>query len=585
MDMIENASEISQGKFQWKKLKQPDDQDAKGLLERFPKLHPVLAKMLLARGLSSTDEIKSFFSTDLDAMVAASRMKDLEEASQRLAKAIHNHQRIRLYGDYDVDGTTSVAMMSLFLDLFDANYDFYIPDRYKEGYGVSDLGVEDAINNEVELLITLDCGINAISQVQKLKENGTAVIICDHHQPGEQLPLATAIVNHKREDCPNEEQILCGCGVALMLILETLNILGHDIDLDPFYELAAIATCSDIVPIKGSNRAIVARGLEIISKNPSPGVAQLLRRGGFKGGAVSVTDIVFKIAPRINAAGRMEHARLGVELLRCTDAGAAEALADRIEKLNVARKERDVIITQEAHEVMLKEDPDLHKSTTVVAKKDWHKGLIGIVASRLMETAYRPTIVLTEVDGVLTGSARSTPDFNLHEALGECREYLIKFGGHAAAAGLSLAPENLDAFKAAFEEVAKTRLGSEKKLPQLDIALSVDLNDWHNEGYQDFYNQLNRFRPFGPENLQPVFSTKKCIAKHVKVVGGSHLKFSVFQENHSSGIPVIAFGFGDLFDHLIKGTSFEMAYTIDENQWNGMRSIQLVAKDFKISHS
>ena len=582
--LVNKESELERKKFTWTKLGAPNRERVRALHAKFPRLHPVLAELLIARGLNSGEEIAAYFSTDIGALQGGTKMKDLEKATDRLIVALQENKKIRLYGDYDVDGTTSVAMMSLFLENLDADFDHYIPDRYQEGYGVSDAGIDDAIRSEVNLFITLDCGIRAVEKIERLKESGIDTIICDHHETGETVPPAFAILNHKQKDCPYEEKILCGCGVALALIKEVVQRLEiEDFNFDRFYELAAIATCSDIVPLKGVNRAIVAKGLEVISRNPGYGVSALLGNAGHSGGAIQVSDVVFKIAPRINAAGRMDHADIGVKLLRANSQEEANELAEVIEKLNISRKERDIIITEEALELMFSEDPELENAATIVAKESWHKGLVGIVASRLMETCYRPTIVLTETDGWLSGSARSTSDFNLHEALTACSEHLEKYGGHAAAAGLTLKKENLDRFKSDFEAYAKRVLGTERIYPAIEIALELNFEDWHNADYQEFYIQLNRFRPYGPENLPPVFATPHCRARNAKVVGGKHLKFTVHQDGKDEReLPVIAFGFADKFDHLASGGAFELAYSIEENVWKDRRTLQLVAKDIKI---
>ena len=581
--MITKESEHKSMGFTWKKLNAPNRENVSNLLTNFRGLHPVLAELLVAKGLKSGDEIGAYFSTDMTGLQGKTKMKDLEKAADRLIVALQGNEKIRLYGDYDVDGTTSVAMMSLFLENIDADFDHYIPDRYGEGYGVSDVGIDDAIESEIDLFITLDCGIRAVEKIARLNESGIDTIICDHHETGDVVPPAFAILNHKQKECPYEEKILCGCGVALALIKEVVQKLEiENFDFDRFYEMAAIATCSDIVPLRGVNRAIVAKGLEVISRNPGYGVSALLSKSGHSGGVVQVSDVVFKIAPRINAAGRMAHADVGVKLLRSQNEEEAIDLADQIEKLNISRKERDTIITQEALELMLSDDPELENASTIVAKESWHKGLVGIVASRLMETCYRPTIVLTENDGWLSGSARSTPSFNLHEALTACSTHLEKYGGHAAAAGLTLRKENLSQFKSDFEAYAKEVLGTDRNYPTIEIALEVDFEDWHNENYQNFYLQLNRFRPYGPENLPPVFATAHCRARNVKVVGGKHLKFTVRQDGKNDrDLPVIAFGFAEKFDHLASGGAFELAYSIEENVWKDRRTLQLNAKDIK----
>jgi len=569
-------------KFNWVNEYIDENDALPNLLKRYPKLHSVLAKVLISKGLSSEENVQSYFSNDLMDYLPLCRLKDLHKGANKLQQAVETKQKIRLYGDYDVDGTSSVAMLKLFLEKVNADFDFYIPDRYEEGYGISEAGVQDAISNKVELFISLDCGIRAVDRVAELSAKGIDTIICDHHEPGAVLPAAYAIINHKQIDCTSKNKILCGCGVALVLLFEVIELMNLDIDIDQFIELAAIATCADIVSIRDENRAIVAKGLEVISKGSNIGIKALLRKGGFKEGSVRVSDVVFKIAPRINAAGRMDNAKLAVELLTAKSEDEANLLADRIEQLNTARKERDVIITQEAHEMLLAEDPDLELSSTVLAKPNWHKGLVGIVASRLMETAYRPTIILTEIEGVLTGSARSTPDLDVYQALLSCKDYLIKFGGHSAAAGLTVSVDNFRLFKSAFEKHVKGLLGEGCKQPVLQISLITNFNEWHNVEYQQFYAQLNRLRPYGPGNRQPVFQTSRCIARRVSIVGSEHLRFSVSQANENlRDLPVIAFGFAHLYDHFSAGHEFDMAYTIEENVWNGRRSIQLVAKDFK----
>ncbi|MEM9051707.1 MAG: single-stranded-DNA-specific exonuclease RecJ [Bacteroidota bacterium] len=582
--MIEKPDLKRSSKFNWNYQKHFDEQDVRRLIIEYPKLHPAVAKVLASKRLISADSIQKYFSSDLEEQVAGLEMKDLEKSAERLITAISDNEKIRLYGDYDVDGTASVAMMSRFLESIGANFDFYIPDRYTEGYGISEKGVDLAIEDRIGLLISLDCGIRAVAKVDRLRTNQIDVIICDHHEPGSVVPPAFSIINHKQQDCENETKILCGCGVALMLLFKVVELMDLNMDIDPYLELAAIATCADIVPIKAENRAIVARGLEVISRKPSPGIQALLRNGGFKKGPVRVSDVVFKIAPRINAAGRMDHASLGVSLLTSNDVNEAEEIADHIEKLNVARKERDAIITAEAREMLFQDDPELERSSTILAKENWHKGLVGIVASRIMEIAYRPTIILTEVDGLLTGSARSTSSFDLHKALTACSEHLTKFGGHAAAAGLTLDAKNYESFKNSFEAYAQGVGGKGFKTPELEITLDVDFDHWHGEDYQNFYSQLNRLRPYGPDNRQPVFSTANCIASNVKVVGSDHLRFFVSQaEGKKRDLPVIAFGFANHYEVLAAGQEFELAYTIEENLWNGKRSLQLVAKDFKIS--
>lgn len=565
----------------WVYTQKPSANDVDILCREFGRLHRVVAALMVARGLKERDDIARYFSTDLKNLKTAGKLLGRDIAANRILKAIGKGEKIRLYGDYDVDGTSSVAMMSIFLRNMGADFDHYIPDRYHEGYGLSEEGVRLAVRDEVDLLITLDCGIRAVERIESLKSAGIDTIVCDHHEPGPQLPPAFAILNPKQKACTYAGKELCGCGVGLVLILEMLENSGQTMNLNPFYELAAIATCSDIVPLIGVNRSIVAKGLEVLSTSPSYGVKAVLEAAGHKTRAVNVSDIVFKIAPRINAAGRMEHADLGVKLLTAKTAEDAKHWASELEKANVSRKDLDKSITEEALEMMLEEDPEAKRYTTVLNNEGWHKGLVGIVASRLMERVYRPTVVLTETDGLLTGSARSLEGFNLHENLTQCDELLERYGGHAAAAGLTLKKENLPEFKERFESLASQQILSKERRPRLDIDLMVDFAEWHNEDYLDFYNQINRFRPYGPSNLPPVFATSNCLADRVAVAGKEHLRFEVFQPGNPNRLPAIAFRQAAKYDELASGSSFEIAYTIDENNWKGSRKLQLVVKDIK----
>jgi len=568
--------------YQWRYADTPAPREVDGLLDRYGKLHPVIAKLLVSKGLVDEESITAFFSTSLSTLKKAGKMHGQTKAAERLIEAINKREKIRLYGDYDVDGTSSVALMSAFLHEAGARFDYYIPDRYAEGYGLSEAGIASAEKCEVDLLITLDCGIRAVEGITKLKDAGIETIVCDHHETGDVLPPAFAILNPKQDACSYSGKELCGCGVALILVLEVLEITGWDFDSDRYFELAAIATCSDIVPITGVNRAIVNKGLEVISNNPGHGVKALLDLSNHSGRAVSVSDVVFKIAPRINAAGRMDHAGLGVELFTSPSMEEAYERAENLEKLNAARKDLDKRITEEAMDVMVEGDPDRRRFTTVVAKAGWHKGVIGIVASRLMEVYHRPTVVLTEADRLYTGSARSVDGFNLHEVLEECSDLLVKFGGHAAAAGLTLKPENLSGFMDRFESIGARELKGSEGQPELDVSLVTPFEEWHNDGYLDFYRQLLRFKPFGPSNLPPVFATEGCLADQVKIVGKDHLKFSVYCPGNPNRLQAIAFNQADKYEDLASGTPFSLAYVIGENTWNGTRSLQLEVKDIKI---
>ncbi len=579
----ENVREPFSTRFEWIEPNSPSTSLVHELCERFSNLHPVIASLLVAKGLTNGSEIQDYFSTDLSRISNAGYLKDLEIATDILEEAVRNKNHIRLYGDYDVDGVSSVAMMYLFLKKLGANVDYYIPDRYNEGYGLSERGVEAADADGVSLLITLDCGIRAIEGIDRLSQSKIKTIICDHHEAGRTLPKANAILNPKQEDCSFKDKVLCGCGVALMLIRSIaprFNVVEKD--LDSSFEFAAIATCCDIVPMIGVNRAIVSKGLSVLSNSKNAGIKALLKTAGQSSTPLNVSDVVFKVGPRINAAGRLEHAKHAVELLTEENTERAQERADHIEVLNNERKHLDKKITEAALLKVREEEGSENHSATIVADSSWHKGVIGIVASRLMEVYHRPTIVFSEKEGVFTGSARSVEGFNISHALNRLTTYLVRHGGHSAAAGLTLESNNFEAFKLAFRKIASEEIERKELKPKLNLALSLDFCDWYSDNYPEFFAQLNKFRPFGPDNLPPIFSTPHCRAKEVYPVGDNHLKMKVFQDGKpSSLLPVIAFGFADHIKAISRGIPFELAYTIEENNWKGKRTIQLVAKDLR----
>ena len=577
-------SNLISSELKWVLAPSADESEVGKLQKDIQNLHPVVAQLLVQRGLFSFDLVRDFFTSDLKTIDSYGELKDCEKASNRLLEAIQNKEKILIYGDYDVDGSSSVSMLFLYLKSIGADVSYYIPDRYAEGYGVSSKGVDFALSEKVDLLITVDCGINAVRELDRASLGGIDVVICDHHLPGKALPDVFAILNPQQADCYFEGKELCGCGVALILLKSLSRKLNQPDKWKDYLDLAAIATCCDIVPLTGINRLIVSAGLEKINTDRSVGIKALLKTAGYDG-SLTVSDVVFKIGPRINAAGRLKHARLAVHLLTAENMETALEFASEIEALNLKRRSMDKEVTESAIAQMHEADPDLIRKATVVHSADWHKGIIGIVASRLIEKCYRPTIVLTEVDGMLTGSARSISGIQLYDALATCSEHLEKFGGHSAAAGLSLKAEALDDFKAAFEAAIAEHIPGDKREPELNIDLEVDFSDWYNDKFQLFFGQLNRCRPFGPSNMPPIFTTTDCKASFPKVVGKDHLKFDVFQEHDPQRkLPVIAFRMAHLFDDLASGKPFKLAYSIEEQVWRGKSSIQLEAKGLQISN-
>ena len=576
-------SDLTVSQLKWIITKKPDAKTVYKLISEIENLHPVVAQLLAQRGYLTYDSVRNFFESDLKTIDSYGELKDCEKAAERLLEAVRSNQKILIYGDYDVDGTSSVSMMVLFLKSIGANVSFYIPDRYAEGYGVSETGIDHALAGKYDLMITVDCGINAISQLERAEHKGVDIVICDHHIPGNSLPNVFAILNPQQVDCTFRGKELCGCGVALMLLKALSRKLNKPEEWKKYLDLAAIATCSDIVPLTGINRLIVAAGIEQINKNRSIGIAALLKSAQYEED-LNVGDVVFKIAPRVNAAGRLEHAKLAVELLISNNPEEAGDLAAEMEALNIKRRTMDKAVTEAAVAQMYSADPELEQKATIVHSADWHKGIVGIVASRLIEQCYRPTIVFTNVEGMLTGSARSIDGIHLYEALATCRDHLEKFGGHAAAAGLSLKEESLPAFAEAFEAAIALHIPGEKRIPELNIDAELDFSEWFNDKFTSFFGQLNRCRPFGPHNLPPIFATSRCKARFPKIVGKEHLKFEVFQEHDPKRIiPVIAFRMSGFFDDLASAKSFKMAYNIEEQVWKGKKSIQLVAKAIVLS--
>jgi len=496
-------------------------------------------------------------------------MKDMDRAVERILLAMAHKERILIYGDYDVDGTCSVALLYLFLSKIYPEVAYYVPDRYKEGYGVSCEGIDFAQDNEMSLIITLDCGIKAHDKVLYAHERGIDMIITDHHTPDDTIPPAVAVLNPKRTDCSYPYKELCGCGIGFKLIQALCKSLGYPLETAYAYlDLVALATCADIVPITGENRILVSAGLKQINERPSEVMQLLLSTAN---PPIQVRDLVFVAAPRINAAGRMNHASRAVDFL----IGESMEEATLLEHFNTQRKTADEQITQEALSQILGSHEE-DAPATVVFSPHWHKGVIGIVASRLTEIYYRPTIVFTQSGEVLAASARSVRGFNLYEALCECKDELIQFGGHTAAAGMTLLPENYQRFKQKFQAVVDRTLPQELRSPTIMISAKMPLHAITSS----FYRCLQRFSPFGPKNMTPIFQADEVIAKSVSLVGSdrSHLRMILTDTSLKQEFVAIGFGLGHKKEAVERGKPFTIAYELSENHWRGTTSLQLVVK-------
>ncbi|GAA4801504.1 single-stranded-DNA-specific exonuclease RecJ [Litoribaculum gwangyangense] len=537
-----------------------------------------IASLLVQRGIETFEEAKAFFRPSLDDLHDPFLMKDMDRAVARIEKAVANEENILVYGDYDVDGTTSVALVASYLKTKTENIATYIPDRYDEGYGISYLSIDYALDNEFTLIIALDCGIKAIEKVAHAKSLGIDFIICDHHRPGEHLPKAEAVLDPKRDDCYYPYKELCGCGVGFKLVQALALREGKTIDdLTEYLDLVATAIGADIVPIDGENRVLAYFGLQVINHKPRPGIAALISEINKK--ELSITDVVFIIAPRINAAGRMKHGDYAVSLLTETNYSLAQKYAVEIETFNTDRRDADKQITEQALK-QIEEQNEQNRLTTVVYHKDWHKGVIGIVASRLTETYYRPTLVFTKSGDFLAASARSVRDFDIYNALEACSENIEQFGGHKYAAGLTLKEENYEAFKRAFEEVVTKTIDRNLLTPEIKIDCKIDLDDITPK----FYRILKQFAPYGPSNMTPVFMTENLVdTGYGKCVGTdeTHLRLTVTQPNSNVRFVGIGFSMGDKFDIISEGKSFKAAYSLDENEWQGNVSLQLKLRDIK----
>ncbi len=582
-------------------LKQKGDESLVSGIAEALGIENALAELLVQRGITNFDEAKSFFRPDLSQLHDPFLLNDMDKAVDRIELAKAKGEKIMVYGDYDVDGTTAVALVYSFLkENGFQNLDYYIPDRYSEGYGISFKGIEYASEQNFALIIALDCGIKAVDKVQFARERGIDFIICDHHRPGDELPAAVAVLDAKRLDSTYPFNELSGCGVGYKLIQAYAQ--KHNIPFDTLYkylDLVAISIASDIVPIIGENRILAHFGLKLINSNPRAGIESILgvanivrktadeikREGEDKGlifsRELTISDMVFVVGPRINAAGRVESGRNSVKLLVSPDMETAVSIALQINDFNTERRTLDTQITLEALD-LIDRDKKLRKArATVVFNPNWHKGVIGIVASRLTESYYRPTVVLTQSNGLITGSARSVKDFDVYDAIDACSDLLEHFGGHKYAAGLSLKPENLELFKERFNAIVSESITDEMLIPEVEVDLEVNLN----QIMPKFLRILKQFAPFGPGNMSPVFMTRDTVdSGHARIVGKNHVKLTVYQESvRSAPYSGIAFQQGEKFDSIQQGQSMNICYHIEENEWNGVKSIQLNIKDIRFS--
>ena len=556
------------------------DNEKTNRLQQALKISPTLCGILVQRGITTFEEAKNYFRPQLFHLHDPWLMKDMLKAVKRILTAFEDGEKILVYGDYDVDGTTSVASMYQFLKSVYPQVDYYIPHRYKEGYGISKTGIEYAKDNYISLIVSLDCGIKSVELIKFAKEEGIDFVVCDHHMPDEILPDAVAILNPKQKDCPYPFKELCGCGVGFKLmqaLSEELRLPAHS--YLQYLDLVATAIAADIVPINGENRILAFHGLQKINSSPRMGIKALLNLAGIQQ-HLHINNLVFIVAPRINAAGRMDDAKKAVQLFIENDYDKAMQYAEALHADNTDRKEADTSITEEAIHMIKSNEAQVLRKTTVVFQDHWHKGVVGIVASRLVENYYRPTVVLTRSGNIVSGSARSVAGFNLYEAIHACREHLIGYGGHFAAAGMTMLPENVEAFQNKFEAIVSATILDHMLTPEIVIDAEVSFS----ELTIPFYNILLQMEPFGPLNMRPVF-----VARHVfesgysKVVKEQHVRFVMKQGNVM--LTGIGFGMADKFYLLQQNVPLDIVFTVDLNEWNGLRSVQMKVIDVMPSGS
>jgi single-stranded-DNA-specific exonuclease len=539
------------------------------------KIHPILCQILVQRGILDFNTAKSFFRPTITEIHSPWLMKGMEVAVTRILEAIDNNEKILIYGDYDVDGTTAVAIVFDFISTFfeNANLEYYIPNRYKEGYGLSKKGVDYAVENSFRLLITLDCGIKSSELILEAKNRGVDTIICDHHLPGKELPQAVAILNAKQNDCGYPYKELCGCGVGFKLIHAIALKKGFpENSYLKYLELVATAIAADIVPITGENRLLTFHGLKQVNASPSIGIKALIELSELKG-PVNISSLGFMIGPRINAAGRMDDAKKAVALFIEKDPSKALYIASLLQTDNNHRKEADKEITKDAISMIEENYIESNKKSTVLYSPEWHKGVIGIVASRLLERFYKPTIIFTKSGDVVAGSARSIPGFNIHEGLEQCRELLIGFGGHYFAAGMTLLPENIEAFKNKFEKIVDDTLEPHHFIPVIHIDAEVLLSDLT----PMFFNIMQQMEPFGPENAKPIFCATKLKNAGSRIVKENHVRFQV--EQNGTMYNGIGFNLAEKYNEIADQSILDLVFTLEENAFNGQTSLQLKVID------
>lgn len=565
----------------WVLKKQGDQNEVKHLSAAL-NVNMTIARLLVQRGITNYNEAKAFFRPRLSDLHDPFLMKDMDKAVTRIEQAIAQKEKVLVYGDYDVDGTTSVALMYQFLKTRIAEIEYYIPDRYSEGYGISPKSINYAIDNGFTLVIALDCGIKAVDKISDAKQRGLDFIICDHHNPDDEIPPAVAVLDPKREDCNYPYKELSGCGVGFKLAQGYCK--KNNIEQDELFELldlVVVSIASDIVPITGENRVLAYYGLKKLNSNPGIGLQTIINLAGLQESEITISDIVFKIGPRLNASGRIEHGKKSVQILVSSDEGKSDLIGEEIDSFNEIRKTLDRDITQEALDMIENNTELKNMNSTVLYNRDWHKGVVGIVASRVTEQFYRPSIILTESNGLATGSARSVRDFDLYEAIGKCSDLLESYGGHMYAAGLTLKIENIPAFRERFEEIVKNQITEKQQVQNLEIDAKISLS----EITPRFYRIVKQFAPFGPHNMTPVFMTEDVFdAGTSRLVGKNqeHLKLDLVEPDINSGkFAGIAFNQSDAYELITSGSPFDVCYTIAENEFRGKVNLQLYIKDIK----
>jgi single-stranded-DNA-specific exonuclease len=567
-------------RYKWLIRPAGSPEDKEKLINEGLNVSNTILDMLVQRGISSYKDAESFFNPKLEDLHDPFLMKDMDKAIERLEKALETNEKILVFGDYDVDGTTSVAMTYAFLRQITSNIDFYIPDRYSEGYGVSFKGVEYAFEHNITLIIALDCGIKANQKIEYANQKNIDFIICDHHNPGEILPDAVAILDPKRADCSYPYKDLSGCGVGFKL-LQAL-CLKQEIPMEKLWELldlVAVSIASDIVGITGENRILASFGIKKLKESPRTGLKALMNIAGHTADEITISDIVFKIGPRINAAGRIESGKSAVKLLIEENEEFASEMSDKINVHNETRQNLDQTMTKEALEMIASSELLKSRKSTVLYKPDWHKGVVGIVASRVIETYYKPTIILTESNGLATGSARSVEGFDLYQAIDSCSDLLSSFGGHKHAAGLSLKIEDVEKFAQRFEEFVNNNITEDQLTPQIKIDHCIGFS----EITPRFFNTIRRFAPFGPGNMSPIYLTENVHdTGGTRIVGKTeeHLRFEITDASNNKLIG-IGFGLADFLSLIKENKSFKICYSIEENNFNGNVSLQLRVRDVK----